>query len=348
MNAMLTLQLSPQQIDDVSEALDDPSLSERAKIKLLVIRMHNEGAENRFIAKCLRLSINTPLAYIKEFQAGGIAALVEDRFYRPSSSLEPFWSCLRCSFMAAPVANAKQAMARIEAMTGIRLSESQVRRAMNRLGLVLRKAAPIPGKADPQLQFDFYRTEMLPRLEEASAGKRKVFFVDAAHFVLGAFLGMIWCFARIFIRTSPGRQRYSILGAVDAHSKQLITVRTTGNIQGAAVCELLELIRKRNPGVPVTVVLDNAPYQHSREVRARACALEIELLYLPAYSPNLNLIERLWKLVKKKCLSNRFYNDFQKFKEAIDACLDNLNRKGRREMKTLLSLNFQFFANHKS
>jgi hypothetical protein len=55
---------------------------------------------------------------------------------------------------------------------------------------------------------------MLPRLAEAAAGKRKVFFVDAAHFVLGSFLGMIWCISRVFIKTSPGRKCSNLLGAV--------------------------------------------------------------------------------------------------------------------------------------
>ena len=77
-----------------------------------------------------------------------------------------------------------------------------------------KKTAAIPGGADPQLQLDFLTRELLPRLGEAQKGERRIFFVDAAHFVLGAFLGMIWCFIRIFIPSASGRQRYSVLGAV--------------------------------------------------------------------------------------------------------------------------------------
>jgi Winged helix-turn helix len=116
--------------------------------------------------------------------------VLEDRYYRPSSALDPFWQCLICSFKAAPVANAKAAVVRIETLTGIRLSESQCRRVMKKMGMSLKKSAPIPGKADGQLQFEFYQTQLQPRLEEARAGQRRVFFVDAAHFVLGAFLGL--------------------------------------------------------------------------------------------------------------------------------------------------------------
>jgi hypothetical protein len=117
--------------------------------------------------------------------------VLEDRSYRPSSSLEPFRQCLKCSFAAAPVPNAKMAVQRIEQLTGIRLSESQCRRTMKRLGMSLKKSAPLPGKVDEQLQLEFFTQEMAPRLEQAAKGERKVFFVDAAHFVLGAFLGQL-------------------------------------------------------------------------------------------------------------------------------------------------------------
>ena len=344
---MIGLKLTNQDIEDILEALDDPAIAERLKFKVLAVRLHCEGATHAFIAKSLRLSPNTLTNYLKAFQQGGLAALLEDRYYRPSSSLAPFWPCLQCSFVAAPVANAKLAVARIERLTGVRLSESQARRTMKQMGMKLRKTAPIPGKVDHQLQFTFYQQEMIPRLQEAAQGKRKVFFLDAAHFVLGAFLGMIWCFSRVFVKTSPGRQRYNVLGAVDSHSKQLISIRTTENITAEVVQRLLALIRTTHPEVAITLVLDNARYQHCAAVKANAAALDIELLFLPAYSPNLNLIERVWKLVKKRCLTNKYYDCFARFRNAIDTCLDDLNGPSLPELHSLLTLNFQFFGSPK-
>lgn len=345
---MIRLQLTNQDIDDIGEALDDPAISERLKFKLLAVRLHFEGAAHAFIAKSLRFSPNTLTNYLKEFQEGGLAGLLEDRYYRPSSSLAPFWQCLRCSFTVAPVASAKFAVARIEALTGVRLSESQARRTMKQMGMKLRKTAPVPGKVDNQLQFTFYQQEMIPRLQEAAQGKRKVFFIDAAHFVLGAFLGMIWCFSRVFVKTPPGRQRYNVLGAVDSHSKQLISIRTTENISAEVVQRLLDLIRTTHPEIAITLVLDNARYQHCAAVKTKAAALDIELLFLPAYSPNLNLIERLWKLVKKRCLTNKYYDCFARFRNAIDNCLDDLNGPSLSELHSLLTLKFQFFSSPNS
>ena len=269
--------------------------------------------------------------------------VLENRYYIPSSCLERFLPCLECSFKVAPVANAKEAAARILAMTGIELSESQCRRIMKKMGMSLKKCAGIPAKADPQLQFDFYTNTLKPRLEDASRGERKVYFVDAAHFVLGSFLGMVWCFTRPLVRTSPGRQRYSVLGAIDSHTKEFISIRTRGNVNSLTVHELFMKISRRNPGVDVSVVLDNARYQHNNFIKEVASECGIELLFLPAYSPNLNLIERLWKLTKKRCLTNKYYKNFDMFVGGIDACLDSLSTTLRTEVVSLLSLNFQFF-----
>lgn len=345
---MIKLRLTDQDISGIHEALDDPMIDQRNKNRLLVITMHHEGANNSFICACMKLSANTVTNYIKLFRDGGIAELIENRYYCPSSSLEPFMQCIECSFRITPVQNAKDAVMRIEKMTGLGLSESQVRRIMKKMGMSLRKCSSIPSKADPQLQFDFYREEMKPRLEEASRGQRKVFFVDAAHFVLGAFLGMIWCFVRPFIKTSPGRQRYNVLGALDSHSKEIICVKNTGYINALTVCELMEKIRNQYQKDTITLILDNARYQRCKAVMQKAQELNIELLFLPSYSPNLNLIERLWKLVKKNCLTNRYYETFDKFKNAIDHCLDKLSNEDKAELESLLTLKFQFFANPKT
>lgn len=343
---MIRLELTDKDLTDIAEALDDPSTSEMSKIKLLVIRMHHEGAKSGFISRVLKIHANTVTNHLKEYLIGGLAGTLENRLYRPSSSLEPFMQCLKCSFMAGPVADAKQAVARIESLTGIRLSESQARRFMKGLGMKIRKACSIPGKADPQLQFEFYTATLLPKLEQAGRGERKVFFVDAAHFVMGAFLGMIWCFARVLIKTPPGRQRYSVLGAIESHSHELISIRTAGNINSLSVISLLEKVRQKHPDTEVTLVMDNASYQRAYLVQDRAKELGIELLFLPAYSPNLNLIERLWKLTKRRCLTNRYYKTFGAFCGAIDKCLEDLSGPLNEELTSLMSLNFQFFPNH--
>jgi transposase len=81
----------------------------------------------------------------------------------------------------------------------------------------------------------------------------------------------------------------------------------------------------------VTLVLDNARYQRCKLVQGVAEGLGIELRFLPAYSPYLNLIERLWRFVKKECLATRYHAAFADFQGAIQQCLDELPTKHRQE-----------------
>jgi len=187
--------------------------------------------------------------------------------------------------------------------------------------------------------------KLTPRLESAKNRERLVYFVDAAHFVMGSFLGYLWCVARIFIPTSSGRSRYNVLGAIDAVTHQLITVCNDAYINAGSVCELLNKI-KENAGdiIPISMVLDNAKYQRCDLVTELATKLNIEMLFLPSYSPNLNLIERLWKWVKKDCLNCKYHKSFDEFKESINQSLLKVEKsENKEEMDRLLALNFQLF-----
>jgi transposase len=160
----------------------------------------------------------------------------------------------------------------------------------------------MPAKADPEAQAVFLEEQMEPRLAEAKTGKRAVFFVDAAHFVLAPFLGFLWSVVRVFIQAPAGRQRFNVLGALNAITHELITVTTDTYITAESLCELLQKLADLKLTIPITLFLDNARYQKCALVIAKATSLKIELCFLPTYSPNLNLIERLWKFVKKQCL----------------------------------------------
>jgi transposase len=161
--------------------------------------------------------------------------------------------------------------------------------------------------------------------------------------VLAPFLGYLWSFCRIFIRAPAGRQRFNVLGALDAISHQLVTVTNDTYINAHSLCQLMQKLRLLTPALPIVLILDNARYQKCALVWLVARDLNIELLYLPPYSPNLNLIERLWKFVKKKCLYSIFYVDFDTFSKAITTCLDHTQDTYKVELDSLLTLNFQTF-----
>ena len=176
-------------------------------------------------------------------------------------------------------------------------------------------------------------------------GNGHVFFGDAAHFVFGTFLCCLWTIARVFVRAASGRQRFNVLGGWNAVTRQFIAVTNTTVVNTETMCELLRKIAAQGLVGPITIVLDNAKYQRNKVVQALALELGISLLFLPSYSPNLNLIERLWKFVKKDALNNRHHTNYAEFHARIDQCLNELSTKHAAAMATLLTPKFQMFEN---
>jgi len=208
-------------------------------------------------------------------------------------------------------------------------------------------AIPLPPKKTIEehaaIQAEFLATQLEPLLEEARTGRGHVFFVDAAHFVMGAFLCCVWCWTRLLIRGASGRQRYSVLGAWNAVTHELVSITTDATVSAETMCALLRKIAALGLQGPISLVLDNARYQHCALVMDLAKSLNIHLEFLPAYSPNLNLIERLWKFIKKQVLYGRHYATFLEFRTAIDDCLTKIPTEHREKLNALLTHNFQTF-----
>lgn len=167
--------------------------------------------------------------------------------------------------------------------------------------------------------------------------------MDAAHFVHGSFLGYLWCLVRYFVPSPSGRKRYNVLGALNAVTHQMVRVSNHSYINALSVCELLGQLASSAGRLPLTLVLDNARYQRCALVQQTAQSLGIELLFLPPYSPNLNLIERVWKFVKKESLASYSLATYEAFTAAIEGCLGQLHSKYKAQMETLLTHRFQTF-----
>ena len=186
---------------------------------------------------------------------------------------------------------------------------------------------------------------MKPALDAAQAGQGHVFFVDAAHFVFGTFLCCLWSFARLFVRAASGRQRFNVLGAWNAVSRTLVAVTNTTVVNTETMCELLREIAAQGLTGPITLVLDNARYQRNAVVMVLAEQLGIRLMFLPSYSPNLNLIERLWKFTKRRSLYGRYHPTFADFRAAIEQTLAGIPTQHAPNLASLMTLNFQRFEN---
>lgn len=201
----------------------------------------------------------------------------------------------------------------------------------------------MPAKADHDEQAEFLDDERLPRPGQARRGRRTVLFVDAARFVFGPFLGYLWCLVRLLVPGPSGRERYNVPAALGAVTRRVTRVSNHAYTNAESVCSLPREVAACGLKGPVTLVLDNARCQKCALVKALAQSPGIELLYLPGYSPNLDLIGRLWKFVKRGCLGCRVLPTDEAFTAAIDDCLANLNARHRHQMASLLSREFQLF-----
>ena len=157
-----------------------------------------------------------------------------------------------------------------------------------------------------------------------------------------AIWGSVWSRVRRFISTYTERVCYNVLGALNYATKELITVTNDTYITSMQVIELLEKISCIHLGFPVYLLLDNAKYQRCKAIMLGQ-QLGITLVFLPAYSPNLNLIERFWKLVKKN-LSTAFFETFEDSTKNIDLiCASAGTQEMAVEMEKLIGEKVQLF-----
>jgi len=340
---MLTLQINESDLSVLTyEKYLYPCLRVQKRLEVIHLRALTE-LSNQKIAQLAGVHPDTVTDYIRCYNQKGLAGLKTVGYQGPCSILAAHQASLQESFQKQPPLSSNQAVARIKALTGIQRSPTQVRNWMHRIGLQYRKVGQIPAKADPDKQQEWLSQTFCPAMQEVREGKAHLLFLDSAHFVMGVFLGYVWSFSRLFIPSSAARKRLNVLGAVDAISKQVTFMTNTTYINAQTVVSFLFQLREKYPPLPLYLVLDNARYQHCQLVKQTAENLRIQLLFLPAYSPNLNLIERLWKWVKKSCLYACFYEDFDSFSNAIQQTLLKANSCHQHELESLITLNFQLF-----
>jgi transposase len=318
------------------------------KMEVLLLKSH--GLPHQEIADISGVSLRTVQRYLDDYLEGGLPLLRRCNWVGPKTDLLQHEQSIQEYFWDHPPRNTKEAAKVIFEQTGVRRGLTQVRAFLKtHLGLRYRKVAAIPVPPKKTIeehakdQAQFLESELEPALQEARAGQRAVFFVDAAHFVWAPFLGCLWCLARMFVRSATGRKRYNVLGALNAVTHEVITVCNEGYVTADTVCTLLRTLAGAGLQVPITIVLDNAAYQRCELVQSLARQLGIHLLFLPSYSPNLNLIERLWRFVRKQSLNSTWFDSFEQFQGAIDDCLDKMGTDHKQEATTLFVHKFQRF-----
>jgi len=318
----------------------------KARCRCEIVYLKSQGFLHKEIERIVGVSHGTVTNTLKLYKDGGLQALSTLNYKGQPSELHRYTDTIKASLEQHPVGTYKEAKARIKDLTGIDRSLTQIKQFLDQIGCTRRKVRQIPDKLDIAKQETFKHDTLEPLIVQAQRAQIHLVFVDAAHFVLRPFLGFLLSFVPLFVKASAGRKRYNVLGALDAITRELTLVTNMTYINSVSFCALLDKLKTRYAdGKPIQVILDNARYQKNAFVQAHADQRGITLVYLPAYSPNLNLIERLWKFVKKTVLYSTYDADFTAFTAAIDQCLADTQDRYQEELKTLCTLKFQTFKN---
>lgn len=335
------LDLSPEEIKEIRKRIRQAKDRKTAD-RLRVILLKSEGYKNHVIAHILQIHANTVGNCIKRYQSGGLDALCATCYQGKQPRLTPEQlDILRLELKTHIYNTAEQVIIWVEKQFGITYSLRGMHGVLKRLGFTYKKSRLVPGKADPEAQRQFVR--WFEKLQAELGPEDRIYFGDAVHVKHNAEAGYGWSEVGNphLIPTNTGRQRYNVLGAYCTQTHEHVFILTEDNINQDKIIELLALLRAKHPGDgKIYLVLDNASYNRALRVRAQAEESQIIIKYQPPYSPNLNLIERLWKFMRRKFCKDKYRSTFAEFKKQLDEFFAHLSEY-QDELATLLTENFE-------
>jgi transposase len=327
-------------LEEMHLASSDKKIADRIKAIILL----NEGWTYNQIAKALLLDTRTIYRYREIYEQKGVDGFWDNNYKGGFCRLSPDQlSILKNELTENIYSDAKKISTYIYQQFGLEYSPNGLVPLLHKIGFSYKKTKAVPSKADPDRQKKFIRSYK-NRLNSLK-NDEKIYFSDAVHPTYNMMPDYAWLpkGQDVFIASNSGRQRLNILGAYSPNDKSRI-IHSCHTVNQDSVIDLLKLIEKRNSNCSkIYVYMDNARCNYSRKVRRYLKKSKIKLLYLPSYSPNLNLIERLWRLMKRSVIGNCYYETFEQFTQA---CIQFLQRKDKQflaQLDTLMTNNFQSF-----
>ncbi len=245
-----------------------------------------------------------------------------------------------------PYRYAQEVVTFVKKQFGIEYSERGMQALLRRKGYRHIKIRLVPGQVDEDKQREQRAfIESYFKLKTQLGPKDRIYHVDATHPTHNVSISYVWTKKgrRRRIRSNSGRKRYNILGAYCPLDQEYIDIRRTDNVNAQTLQQLIDEIRARHPDAErIILILDNARYNHAKIVREHIEHTSVELKFLPSYSPNLNLIERLWRFLKDKVMTC-YHETFANFVDEIDKVLDNLEQY-TDELASLMTEKFEILA----
>ena len=319
--------------------LRDKKLADRIKAILAL----NTGFSYEQIAQLLLLDEVTLRRYVQKFQEHGISGILEYRYHGGKSHLSVLQQAqLEKYLVSNTCTTAQQVRTYIQQAYGTYYTLIGVTKLLHRLGFTYKKPKVIPGKVSVEGQAEFLKT--YKTLREKLGVKDHVYFSDATHPTHNTKPSYGWIKKGkandIYIKSTTGRKRINLLGAVDIGDKTAVVIEKD-TINADAIIALLEAVKNKQKQGKVYLIVDNAKYHYARRVNQWLLLHpRFKLMFLPPYSPNLYIIERLWRFFHQKVTNNHYFESFKEFKETSRAFFKNLNHY-KAELDSLLTENFQ-------
>ncbi len=318
----------------------DKHVADRIKA---VIALSN-GRSPALIAEMLLIDEKTVRNYYERFCDGGIDALSNDKYSgaTPKLSVDQTQSLMRY-LDENIITSSNEIRHYIIREYGVRYSISGLIDLLHRLDYSYKKPKHVPGKQDPEAQRDFI--EKYYRLKAEKGENDVILFGDATHPQHNSAPAYGWIKKGVEkeLKSNCGRQRLNINGVIDIETCDS-TIGFYDTINAQSTIELFRRIEaKYGQSDTINIIVDNARYYRSRMLQIYLSTSRIKLIFLPPYSPNLNIIERYWKLFKKKVINNKYYASFRDFIKECK-CFFRKRCLYLTELKTLLTENFHIIA----
>jgi transposase len=339
---MKTIQLTPQQRNDISERRRHAQ-DRRVYQRLSAVLWSDDARTREEIAELVGVSTRQVGQWLRIFRNKGLEQLCTLHYQGDPGCLRPAQvERLKQEIATGAFHNAEQVRTWVLDTLGVAYSISGLKDLLRRIGASYHKVSGFFWKADVEEPKKFVRKHRRHKREAGPTTRR--YFVDACHPVWGVdLLYSCWLLVgqRFYVGVGNGRKRLNILGASSPEDHDYVDLRLTKeNITGEQFVKLLEKLLAKHPKAEKFLLyLDNARYYSKPVVKEwLARHRQFRLVFLPAYSPNLDLIERLWKFLRKKAL-NRWHKTFEEMQSAVAEVLDHLGEY-RDELSTLMRERF--------
>lgn len=322
------------------EALQRQSRDKRISDRIRVILLLDRGWPYKKIAAALFLDIGTVRRYYAIYQEEGKDTLIHLKYSGSSCELNDEQQKKLREYVKENVPTTVTPVVEyIRNHFSVEYSESSVVVLLHRLGFVYKKPSLVPGKADSEKQKEFLKE--LEELENSLGADDKVIYMDGVHPQHNSKPAYGWMEKgeETVLKANSGRQRININGALDSDTLD-VTINISDSVNAQSTIELFQKLEERYPNAKrIVIICDNARYYRSKFVREYIDNSRIELKFLPPYSPNLNLIERLWRFMNKKVRDNKYYEKFSDFKRSVLEFFGNLSSH-KKALSSLLVKKF--------